>query len=324
LHLSDLANASYIWLHIGAERITLRGQQHIILTMNDLTSRKKIESQLRQDEKMRTIGQLAAGIAHEINTPTQYINDNLHFLHDGFQDIIQLLDRYAQWAKAEKEGNLPNETHPSLEDLIQKINLSYLMEEIPGAIQQSMEGASNIGRIVQAMKQFSHPGSKEKQLVNIEQIINNTIAITRNLWKYVTEITTDFGPETPLVPCMAEKMQQVFLNLIVNAKDAIEEKFSRESGEKGLIHITARKKEEVLEIRIADNGPGIPPSIREHIFEPFFTTKEVGKGSGQGLAICHSILVEEHQGCIEVETEEGKGTTFILCLPLEVALSDAY
>jgi len=316
LDISDTKISRSRWLRISAETIDQDGRQHLMLAIYDITNQKILETQLRQDDKMRTIGQLAAGIAHEINTPSQYINDNLHFLQQSFQDLVSLLRTYDPSGKAEKKQKEDFQNDLLVEKQIHSTNLSYLTKEIPEAIQESIEGVSNIAHIVQALKQLSHPDTYEKQLVAIDQVIDNAITVSRNLWKYVAEIWTDYDPDIPLVICMPEKILQVLLNLIVNARDAIEEVIDPESDEKGQIGISTRKVNNMAEIRISDNGPGIPESIRERIFEPFFTTKEIGKGSGQGLGICYAILVEEHGGSIEVETEEGKGTTFILRLPL--------
>lgn len=173
-----------------------------------------------------------------------------------------------------------------------------------------------MAKIVSAMKQFSHPGMDEKSYTDINKAIQNTITISRNEWKYVADVTTDLDADLPLVPCLRDEFNQVILNIIINAAHAIGETAEVKSGGKGFIKITTRRQGEWAEIRVSDTGPGIPKEIRDRIFDPFFTTKEVGKGSGQGLAISHSVIVNKHSGSIEFETEIGHGTTMIIRLPI--------
>jgi signal transduction histidine kinase len=166
------------------------------------------------------------------------------------------------------------------------------------------------------MKEFSHPGQDEKTAIDINKTIESTITVARNEWKYVAEMATDFDASLPLVPCLPGELNQVILNLIINAAHAIADVIAENSTEKGLIKVSTRHKEHWAEIQISDTGPGIPEKIRHRIFDPFFTTKEVGKGTGQGLAISYTVIVEKHRGTLNLETDEGKGTTFTICLPL--------
>jgi signal transduction histidine kinase len=193
--------------------------------------------------------------------------------------------------------------------------MDYLRQEVPLAITQLEEGVANVARIVRAMKEFSHPGPVEKSAVNINRALDSTILVCRNEWKYVAEVKSDFDPQLPPVPCVAGEMNQVFLNLIVNAAHAIAASV-RDNGRKGLITVSTRRNGDWAEIRVQDTGTGIAEEIRPRVFDPFFTTKEVGKGTGQGLSIAHAVVVQKHHGAIDFESFMGTGTTFLVRLPL--------
>jgi PAS domain S-box-containing protein len=282
----------------------------------DITDRKKLETQLQQSQKMEAIGQLAAGIAHEINTPTQFVGDNTRFFQDAYEDLIQIIRDYENLIEQTKAGTLQAEQIQAVEKRIEDIDLAYLEEEIPVALQHTLKGVERITKIVQAMKIFSHPGMLVKEPTDINQEIEKTITITRNEWKYVAKMETDFDPSLPDVPCFRAELNQVILNMIVNAAHAIAEANGDQSSQTGTIRIQTYHKDSWAKIRISDNGAGIPEDIRHKIFDLFFTTKGPGKGSGQGLAISHSVVVEKHRGTLDLESQEGKGTTFIIGLPL--------
>jgi len=281
----------------------------------DISERKIVEAQKRHAQKLESIGQLAAGIAHEINTPIQYTADNTRFLMDSFAGIQELLGAYYRLFESAKAGNETGDIIREIETTMAEIDLDYLKEEIPKAIGQSLEGLDNVARIVSAMKEFSHPGAEEKILTDINKAIRNTIMISRNEWKYVADMITDFDSSMPMIPCLPGEFNQVILNIIINAAHAVSDSIDRASGSKGAIRVTTHRDDPWAEIRISDTGPGIPKDVRDRIFDPFFTTKEVGKGSGQGLAISHSVIVNKHGGDIGFETEINKGTTMIIRLP---------
>uniref|UniRef100_A0A7C5ENC8 histidine kinase n=1 Tax=Desulfobacca acetoxidans TaxID=60893 RepID=A0A7C5ENC8_9BACT len=287
----------------------------IILLGRDITDRRLLEAQLAQAQKLEAIGQLAAGIAHEINTPIQFVGDNTRFLKEAFEDLGRLLQEYDRLRQAVEQGEEAVEPAARVARLIREVDLDYLSTEIPQAIAQTLEGVERVATIVRAMKDFSHPGPKEKRPVNLNKAIVNTITVARNEWKYVAEMVTRLDPDLPLVTCLPDEINQVLLNLIINAAQAIGEVVDRGKGEKGRITVTSQSDGDWVEIRIADTGPGIPENIRSRIFDPFFTTKEVGKGTGQGLSLAHAVIVERHKGNLFFETEVGKGTTFIIRLP---------
>ncbi len=291
-----------------------------LIVARDITERVKaqaekdrLEVHLRQTQKLEAIGQLAAGIAHEINTPIQYIGDNNVFLQDSFNEIFRFMNELQPCLEQPDAAKLD-----ALRQSFHSLDFEYLQDEIPKAIQQSLEGVSRVSRIVSAMKEFSHPGGEARERVDLNRAIESTLTVSRNEWKYVAELQTDLDPSLPLLPCFPGELNQVVLNLVVNAAHAIGDVTGgKDSAHKGLIRVSTCVEDRDVVIRISDNGAGIPEAIRARIFEPFFTTKAVGKGTGQGLAIAHNVVVDKHGGRIELESELGKGTTFILRLPLD-------
>lgn len=273
--------------------------------------REQMEMQLRHSQKLEAIGQLAAGIAHEINTPIQYVGDNTVFLRDSFRDLLGFLA-----VIQEKIGSA--ELSEDWKARVQALDLDYLQEEIPRAIQQSLEGVGRVAKIVSAMKDFSHPGGAVRERIDLNRAIESTITVSHNVWKYAATLETDFDPQLPLVPCFPGEFNQVILNLLVNAAHAIEEvNAANPAGAMGVIRVSTRVTGNSVEVRISDTGTGIPEAIRARLFEPFFTTKAVGKGTGQGLSIARAVIVDKHGGSIDLTSEPGAGTTFIIRLPLE-------
>ena len=278
--------------------------------------RDQMEVMLRQAQKLESIGQLAAGIAHEINTPTQYVGDNLRFFKEAFGNIERALGAYGQLFEGCKKGPAPDDLLDQVAADIQSADLDYLRGEIPQAITQTQDGIDRIATIVRAMKEFSHPGAKDRIDTDIHKAINSTLIVCRNEYKYVADLTTNLDPALPLVPCYPGDFNHVIMNLVVNAAHAIADSLKGSTNKKGIIAVTTRREGDWAEIRISDSGTGIPEAIRSRIFDPFFTTKDVGKGTGQGLAICHAVIVKKHGGTITFDTEMGTGTTFVVRLPL--------
>ena len=305
-----------IWLTMSIRAIRQNGEVVRYEGMcEDITERIVLREQLLQAQKLESVGQLAAGIAHEINTPTQYIGDNVRFLKDAFQDMGSLLTNYNKLLLAVKENTLSPETVKEISAAIEQTDAAYLLDEIPKAIDQTLEGVSRVAMLVNAMKEFSHPGTKEKLPLDLNRAIQSTITVSRNEWKYVAEMETEFDPSLPLIPCLPGEFNQVILNRIVNAAHAIADVAQKGGPAIGKIKVQTLNSPEWAEVRIQDTGTGIPEKVRNRIFDPFFTTKAIGKGTGQGLAIAHSVIVDKHGGSIHFETEEGKGTTFIVRLP---------
>lgn len=309
-------DGTVVYADINTTLSSINGRECIVGFFRDMTERRALERQLSQAQKLESIGQLAAGIAHEINTPTQYVGDNVNFLRDASGGITRLLGEYDQLLAAAENGTVSPELTARVCEVAKEVDVDFLNDEIPAAIAQALEGIDRITKIVRAMKQFAHPGTDDKTAADINRAIENTITISRNEWKYVADIETELSPDLPLVPCLLGEFNQVILNMIVNAAHAIASLNGDRPEGKGKIRITTRLVDDSAEIRVSDTGSGIPESIRERVFDPFFTTKEVGKGTGQGLAIAHSVIVDKHSGTISVESEVGKGSTFIIRLPI--------
>jgi len=300
-------------VEVTANYLQLEDQEFVLSFVRDITRRNTLENQLRHAQKLESVGQLAAGIAHEINTPTQFVTDNLSFLRDSWQALDGLMKLYRSAIKNAADL-LPPDVTSALERAAQDCDLDFIAVEVPRAIDQSLDGARRVAQIVRAMKEFSHPDSADKTAADLNRSIESTITVARNEWKYVAEIATDFDATLPPVMCYPSDINQVILNLLVNAAHAIKEKATE--GEMGRITVRTRRRDEFAQIEVTDTGTGVPEAIRTRIFDPFFTTKEVGKGSGQGLALAHTVVVKKHSGKIWFDTEIGRGTTFFIDLPI--------
>jgi signal transduction histidine kinase len=289
----------------------------ILILGEDRTEQRLLEAQLVQVQKLESIGQLAAGIAHEINTPIQYVGDNTVFLRDSFAAYRRSLAALQGLLRRARDGTLDGRAVAEAEEALAKADLEYLSEEVPRALEQTLDGVSRVAHIVRAMREFSHPGSQDKTAADVNRLIESTITVARNEWKCVAEVVTDFDPSLPPVPCLIGEFNQVVLNLLVNAAHAVGDAAGNGPAvRKGTITVSTRGAGDWAEVRVRDTGTGIPEAIRSRVFDPFFTTKPVGKGTGQGLAIAHAVIVKKHGGELTFETEVGKGTTFIIRLPL--------
>jgi signal transduction histidine kinase len=274
------------------------------------------QAKLLQAQTLQAIGQLAAGIAHEVNTPAQYVTDNVSFLQRAFDKLWRLLDAQSLALSAARNGDATPQSFELVDEARTAAKLDYLARQVPRAIEQSMSGLGQVSSIVKAMKEFSHPSGAEKQPFDIHDVIESTSIVAKSEWKYVADLELNFDWNLPPILLLRNEFSQVLLNLIVNAAHAIGDALPAASSEKGKIVICTKAAGAHVEIRISDTGPGIPQAVRSRVFEPFFTTKEVGRGTGQGLAIAYSVVVDKHGGTIHFETEEGRGTTFIISLPL--------
>jgi PAS domain S-box-containing protein len=298
-------------IHFGL--LKYDGHNACLAIAQDVTERNLLEIELRHAQKLEAVGRLAAGVAHEINTPIQFVGDNIRFLLDAFAELIKLLEKYRRGDAAAHCAAEPGLAEEMAENA-KASDYDYLVEEIPKAIRQSLDGVARVATLVRAMKVFAHPDPKEKAAADINDALLSTVTVARNEWKYVANVETEFG-DLPKVCCNVGEVNQVFLNLLVNAAHAIGD-VAKVTGQKGLIRVrTSREKDGVL-ISIADTGCGIAEEIRGKIFDPFFTTKESGRGTGQGLSIARSVVVEGHGGTVTFTSEVGKGTTFYVRLPL--------
>lgn len=290
---------------------------------HDITSRKELQAQLSHVQKLESIGELAAGIAHEINTPTQYVGDNTRFLQDAFKELDQAQTAIMQYINTVKQSpQANNEPFAQLVEKLESLDMDFLHDEIPTAITQTLDGIDRVAEIVRSMKNFAHPGTETKQLNDINKSIQSTCVVSRNVWKYVSKLDLQLDPQLPMVNCTPGEINQVILNLIVNAAHAIEDKQKITGDDSlGLITIHTRVVESSVCIEITDTGNGIPESIRQRIYDPFTTTKQVGRGTGQGLAIARTVIVDKHQGKISFQTQEGVGTTFSILLPIDLETS---
>jgi len=319
-------NGSWFWCRfIGKALNPEAPHDGSIWMLEDISDLKKAEQtrlnmevQLRQAQKLEAIGQLAAGIAHEINTPTQYVGDNTRFLKDAFDNFITLLRGYGGMYDAAKRNALTPELLQGIEQTLKTCDVEYFFLQIPQAIQETLEGVERVTTIVRAMKEFSHPGGNEKTAADINKAIESTTTVARNEWKYVSDLKLELDPNLPLVPCFIGEFNQAILNLVINAAHAIGDVVRPKPGTKGVITIQTRRDGDYVEVRVADTGTGIAEANRQRIFEPFFTTKDVGKGTGQGLTIVYTNIVKKHGGTVTFETEVGRGTTFVLRLPFSL------
>lgn len=291
------------------------GSQSKLILAADVTHQKNLQAQLDQAQRLESVGQLAAGVAHEINTPMQYIGDNVRYVSKSLSKLDSLLNCLPALVDEDVSDEQLIELRKSLTDVPKLKRIKSSLEQIPEALADSIEGVESVSKIVAAMKEFSHPGNEEKSAVCMNHILESTITVAKNEWKYVADVVTEFAGDLPSVPALPSELNQAFLNLVVNASHAIGDRVNAGDFAKGKIVISTSDGEEWVEITIEDTGGGIPAAARERVFEPFFTTKDVGKGTGQGLAIAHSVVTQKHGGQIWFDVEEGVGTTFTLRIP---------
>jgi len=292
---------------------------NFIAIMHDVTESQQLQVRLAEAQKLEAIGRLAAGVAHEINTPTQYISGNIRFLQEAFRDVEVLLKELMGLAQ-QAGGAVPV---AELNKALSKADISFLRAEVPVAIGQSLEGVERVAGIVKSMRELSHP-THGLLPSDLNAVVESAVRMAGNEWQGVAEVLTDLDPDLPHVPCQPGEINQVIVNMLVNAVHATELSRSQRAGRPGRILVATRRVDDAAEIRISDDGSGMSPEVRDRVFDPFFTTKEVGRGTGQGLAIARGI-VKKHNGTITVESTPGRGTCFTIRLPLasELAVSAA-
>ena len=263
----------------------------LVFVALDISDRRRLEIELRHAQKLESLGQLSAGVAHEINTPMQFIGDNLHYVCEAFEGLRPLLDSLSAF-----EAELPAESAQRLRRLSEQADLDFLRKRLPKSIVSALDGVKRVSHIVEAMRAFSHPQT-EKIAVDLNKGLMDTLTVAHNEYKYVADVQCELG-ELPLIVCNGGDMNQVFLNLIVNAAHAITARQRGENKQRGHIRVRSWRKHDTAVFAIADDGCGIPRAIRHRVFDPFFTTKEVGKGTGQGLSISRSVVVDHHHGSL--------------------------
>jgi PAS domain S-box-containing protein len=277
--------------------------------MEDVTEKKHLEGSLRHAQKLESVGRLAAGIAHEINTPIQFVNDNVHFLNDSFAAMVSLVGSLREVMSAHGV-----ELVAACDAAEASADWTYLREEVPKSVAQTLEGLTRVATIVHSMKSFAHDDGGEQAPSDLNAALTSTLVVARHEIKGIALTVMDFGDIPPVMCCRGD-LNQVFLNIIVNAAHAISSVVAK-TGELGRISVATRRDGEDVVISITDTGGGIPEAVAAKMFDPFFTTKEVGRGSGQGLALARNIVVKRHGGAISFDTELGVGTTFVIRLPI--------
>ena len=276
----------------------------------DIADRKAREIEVRHAQRLEGLGRLAAGIAHEINTPIQFVGDNTRFLAESCEAMLTLIQAYRSALDTGAQATSWAERQAILAAAEEAADVDYLVAEVPSAVTQSLEGVDRVASLVRAMKTFSHPGLGAAAPADLDEALLATLTVARSQIRAVADVSLDLG-SLPMVECHVADLNQVFLNMVINAADAIEE-----TGTRGTITITTRTDGDDAVITIADTGGGIPDEIQRKIFDPFFTTKDVGRGTGQGLALARAVVVDAHQGTISVVSRPGDGATFTLRLPL--------
>jgi signal transduction histidine kinase/HAMP domain-containing protein len=295
--------------------------------MLDITELRRLGREQAAMQKLESVGRLAAGVAHEINTPVQFVSDNVQFVRSSMTDLSTVIGAYRQLQQAVNSGGDSIAAASLAAEAEKTADLDYILENVPLAVESSIDGLGRIATIVRSMKEFAHPDQAQKTPADLNQAIRSTLVIAHNEYKYIADVETQYG-DLPLVQCHLGEINQVVLNLLVNASHAMAESHAAAgnadgNSERGKLTVITRRDGDAVEISIADTGAGIPEEIRDRIFDPFFTTKEVGKGTGQGLALAHSAIVVKHGGTLRFESECGKGTTFFIRLPVNAPESAA-
>jgi two-component system NtrC family sensor kinase len=313
-HAGTLTHAVTIGADITVKREEARKKQELQdKLVEEMKERERVVLELQLAQKLESVGRLAAGIAHEINTPIQYVGDSVQFLRSAFDDLNSLMDELQRGLEALADGEARDALQAEFARLKDKYDVSFVRTEVPRAFERTFDGVDRVSTIVKAMKEFAHPDSEEQNAADINHAIETTLVVASNEYKYVAKIHTEFA-SLPAVVCNIGQLNQVFLNLIVNAAHAVQD--AGKDAESGEIRISTEHAGDSVVIRVRDNGCGIPEANLSKLYDPFFTTKEVGRGTGQGLSIAHNIVVDKHGGDITVQSLVGVGTEFCISVPL--------
>ncbi len=301
---------------LSMSRFDNRPEFHAFI--HDMRTRKAIQARMMHLEKMESIGKLSAGLAHEINTPLQFIGDNVSFLRDAIHDLVPIVLEARRFVALEDKSDFQTDR---IAELLEKADLDFLLEQMEPAIQSTIDGLSTVSSITSAMKEYANPNSGSHTNVDLAKILSNCITISRNTWEKVADLEADLGDTEISVDGIASELGQSLMGMIMNAADTIREKIEKGTYERGTIHIRLKEVDSEARIEIEDNGMGIPEAIRSKIFDPFFTTRDVGQGTGQGLTVLHAVIVEKHKGRVQFQSKEGAGTCFSISLPMSASIS---
>ncbi|MCC7262463.1 MAG: hybrid sensor histidine kinase/response regulator [Candidatus Latescibacteria bacterium] len=318
----ELGAVDYVTKPFNPPELLKRVQTHLELALLRRDLEKQVEektSQLLQAQRLESMGQLAAGIAHEVNSPMQFIGNNTDFLSQALEELAALRRQYHQlYEQARIGGAVAPELLEKMAVALEACEVEYLDSETERALGKIQEGVKRVVEIVEGMRELAHPGGREKVAADLNHLVHSAITVCRNEWKYVADLTLDTDPGLAPVQCFPGELSQCIVNLVVNAAHAIAEA-AGPGGAKGQIGVSLRPAGPWAEIRVEDNGTGIPPEVQPRIFDFLFTTKEFGKGTGQGLSLVQRVIRDHHAGEVCFETAMGKGTTFLLRLPLSQA-----
>jgi chemotaxis family two-component system sensor kinase Cph1 len=316
----ELENARYL----REQLLRLRDARQLVAAnqalVREIAERKRAQADLLMAQKLESVGRLAAGVAHEINTPVQFVSDNVQFVRTSMTAIVGVIQAFRGLQHAAQSGADVAAAAQAVAVAETAADLDYILEEAPRAIDSSSDGLERIATIVRSMKELAHPDQAHKTSADLNRAIESTLLVARSEYKYVADVQTDFGVLPPIL-CYLGEINQVVLNLLLNAAYAVSDAV-KDTGQRGTLTVRTRLDGDEVEISIGDTGTGIPEGVRDKIFDPFFTTKEVGKGTGQGLAIAYSVVVKKHGGSLRFETECGKGTTFFIRLPVNGRIED--
>jgi PAS domain S-box-containing protein len=316
--LSGFGQVLHVRALLGSRSDTTSKIRGIVL---DITNQTKLESELRQAQKLESVGRLAAGVAHEINTPIQFVNDSIQFVRDATSDLLAVIAKHEAATASVIAGQPSVDAANEATAAAEAADIPYVSQHLPEALDRALDGIDRVATIVRSLKAFAHPDHGEMSSVDLNAAIQSTLTMARNEYKYVAELETELG-DLPPVTCYLGEINQVVLNLVINSAHAIADVVAG-TDKRGKITVKTRAYADRVEITIGDTGGGIPEAIRDRIFDPFFTTKEVGKGTGQGLAIARSVVVDKHGGELTFETTAGRGTTFRITIPVEPAVDTA-